>query len=439
MNLAQFIGKYSRQIIIGAILLLLGLAIYIVIDSLPPRRFTILTGREGGAYYQAAQRYQAIAAERGFQIEIRPTSGSIETLRLLEEGEAGIGFVQGGIALEADPQSLSTLASVFYEPVWGIYNPERFDSPVVALPQLQGKVIAIPESGSGANFLLREMMAANRIDEELFDLREMPAAAASAGLRDGSIDAAFFVQSASSPVIQDLLADRALDLISFERADAYNAQFSYLTTLRLPEGALDLHDNIPGKDKMLVATAANLIVRNDFHPDLLRLMTIAVVEVHEAGGLFEERFEFPNFDHADLPIGREERAYMERIRSGDSALDNYLPFWAAALIDRYMLFVLPIAILLLPLLSRSPVLLTLYNKRKITRWYRIVRAIDRQLATMDQAEVEQALVDLDNIENQLQEKVVVSETYMADYYDLRGHIDLVQARLIKRRTTLQET
>lgn len=439
MNLAQFFEKYSRLIIIATALLLLGLATIIVIDSLPPRNFTILTGREGGAYYQTALRYQALAAERGFQIDIRPTSGSVETLRLLESGEAGIGFVQGGIALEADPKVLSTLASVFYEPVWGIYNPTRFDAPLVAIPQLEGKVVAIPEAGSGANVLILNMAAANRLDKGLMDIRELTAEAAAAGLRDGSIDAAFFVQSPKSAVIQSLLADRTLDLMSFGRADAYTAQFPYLTTLRLPEGALDLYDNIPNGDKMLVSTAANLIVRNDFHPDLLRLMTIAVVEVHEAGGLFEKRFEFPNFDHADLPIGREERAYMDRIRGGESTLDNYLPFWAAALVDRYMLFVLPIALLLLPMLSRSPMLLSLYNKRKITRWYRIVRSIDRQLITMDFAQVEQALVDLDNIEQQLQENVVVSETFMADYYDLRGHIDLVQARLIKRRNALSVT
>lgn len=435
MTPIQFLQKNSRRIIVAMALLMLGLAIYVVIDSLPPRRFTILTGREGGAYFQSALRYQAIAAERGFEIDIRPTSGSVETLRLLEEGEAGIGFVQGGIALEADPQLLSTLASVFYEPVWGIYNPARFNDPLVSLRQLEGKTIAIPEAGSGANVLLRKMMAANRMDEALFDILELSTEEAAQGLRNGSIDAAFFVQAASSPVIQDLLAVRDLDLMSFGRADAYSAQFPYLTTLRLPEGALDLHDNIPGEDKTLVSTAANLIVRSDFHPDLLRLMTIAVVEVHESGGLFEKRFEFPNFDHADLPIGREERAYMERIRGGDSTLDNYLPFWAAALIDRYMLFVLPIALLLLPLITRSPVLLTLYNKRKITRWYRIVRTIDRQLTNMDQSQIELALADLDNIEHQLQENVTVSETYMADYYDLRGHIDLVQARLVKRRAT----
>jgi hypothetical protein len=205
----------------------------------------------------------------------------------------------------------------------------------------------------------------------------------------------------------------------------------------LPEGAIDTREGIPPEDTRLIASVANLIVRNDFHPDLLRLMTIIAVEVHEKGGLLEDRFEFPNFQHADLPVSREELAYMERIKTGQSTLDNYLPFWAAALVDRYLLFILPIAILLLPLLSRSPVLITLYNKRKITRWYGIVRDMDRNIPNMDLPVVQKSLEVLDDIERQLQERVSVPVGYMSDYYTLRGHIDLVQDRLQKRYDFLE--
>lgn len=114
--------KYFRLILLVVVVGLIALAIYIVASSLPPRRFTILTGREGGGYYQAALEYQRIAKEKGFDLQIRTTSGSVEALKLLEDGEAEIGFVQGGIAVDADPAVLSTMASVFYEPVWIFYR-----------------------------------------------------------------------------------------------------------------------------------------------------------------------------------------------------------------------------------------------------------------------------------------------------------------------------
>jgi TRAP transporter TAXI family solute receptor len=436
MNVMDSLRQHYRLLTAGVIIIVLALLILTVVDSLPPRRFTILTGREEGAYYPMALAYQAIAAEKGFDVQIRTTSGSVETLELLEQGNAQIGFVQGGIALDADPIQLSTLASLFYEPVWVFYFPERFDGPLRHLTQLEGKRLAIGEEGSGANRLARKMLSANGIDESRITLIEQAPAVTAAGQRANEVDAVFLVSAPSAPVMQTLLADRRLQLMNFERAAAYPAQLPYLSTVVLPQGAIDLRGNYPAEETNLVATAANLVIRNDLHPDLVRLMTIAIVEVHESGGLFESRFEFPNFDHADLPIGREQRAYLERIRGGESALDNYLPFWAAALIDRYLLFVLPIAILLLPIISRSPILLTLYNRRKVTRWYKIVHSIDRWATHMSLAEIEQALTDLDAIEEQLQEKVSVSETFMANYYDLRGHIALVQARLRRKQARL---
>lgn len=430
--------KYFTWVGIAGAVALIVLAIYVVVDSMPPRHFTILTGREGGGYYQAALEYQRIAAERGFDLEIRPTAGSIETLDLLNRGDAPIGFVQGGIASEADPEILSTMASVFYEPVWVFYRKEfAGEETLQYLYQLEGGRVAIGEFGSGANRLNRKLLAANRIDESNTSLLELRGTESAEQLRDGRIDAAMFILTPGSEVIQSLLRDETLDLMNIAQVDAYRAQFPYLTSVVLPRGAIDLRAGIPAEDKRLISTVANLVVRHDFHPDLVRLMTIAAVETHDDGGLFEARFQFPNVDYADLPIGKEELAYLERIKSGQSVFDNYLPFWAAALIDRYLLFVLPILFLLVPILARSTLIFAFYNRNKVNRWYRKVRRMDFDTPTMSLEEVTNAHVELEAIDKQLQERVFTSPFYMRDFYDLRGHIDLLQARLDKRQKELE--
>ena len=439
MTLLERYDKYFKWIALAVVLGLIVLAISIVVTSLPPRSFTLLTGRPGGGYYLAALDYQRIAQERGFDLQIQTTSGSVETLQLLEEGRASIGFVQGGVAADADPAILSTMASVFYEPVWIFYNRELENgAPLVHLHQLEGLRLAVGEAHSGARKLTDTLLTENDVTAGNSTLLELPSDEAAAGLQDGSIDAALFVVAPTAEVIQSLLRDPNLKLMNVERAEAYSRKFPYLAAVTLPEGAIDTRLGIPAEDTLLIASVANLIVHNDFHPDLLRLMTIAAVETHERGGLLEERFEFPNFRHADLPINREELAYMERIKSGESTLDNYLPFWAAALIERYLLFILPIAILLLPLISRSPLLVSAYNRHKITRWYSIVRDMDRNIPHMDIATIDNSLRALDDIEQQLQEHVSVPVGFMSEYYDLRSHIDLVQARLEKRRAQLTE-
>jgi TRAP transporter TAXI family solute receptor len=428
-----------QQIAILVAIGLLALAVYLVVSSLPPRSFTILTGREGGGYYMAALEYQRIAKEKGFDLIIQPTSGSVETLRMLEAGEAGIGFVQGGVAVDADPEVLSTMASVFYEPVWIFYNNRvAAGEPLTHLHQLEGLTIAVGEPGSGAELLSKLLLAESDVTSENSTFRPLSSDEAAAALQAGAVDAAIFVTAPTSEIIQTLLHDTDLTLMNVERAAGYASKFTYLTSLVLPEGAIDPRTPIPAEDTHLISTVANLIVRDDFHPDLIRLMTIAAVEVHEKGGTFEQRYEFPNFRHADLPISKEEIAYLERIKSGDSTLDNYLPFWAAALVDRYLLFVLPITLLLLPLITRSPLLLRIYNQRKITRWYAIVRDMDRSVPYMDIPTIERAQKTLDDIEQELQEKVIVPVGYMSAYYDLRSHINLLQDNLQKRHDRLMQ-
>src|SRR4030095_4307564 len=72
------------------------------IEPLPPRRITISTGREGGAYYMFAKEYARPPPGAGCAVDIQTGAGSVETLKRLVRGQAMAGFVQGGTA-EAGP------------------------------------------------------------------------------------------------------------------------------------------------------------------------------------------------------------------------------------------------------------------------------------------------------------------------------------------------
>jgi hypothetical protein len=63
----------------------------------PPRRITITTGSDTGAYYAYAQRYAVLLASKGITLDIRTSAGSHQNLERLEKGEADIAFVQGGM------------------------------------------------------------------------------------------------------------------------------------------------------------------------------------------------------------------------------------------------------------------------------------------------------------------------------------------------------
>lgn len=430
-------SRWMWVLAVVGVLLLVSL-ILSTVSSLPPRSFTFIAGRPGGAYYTFAQEYQKIAADYGFDIQIKETAGAVETLTLLQEGAAPAGFVQGGVAAEGDATKLSTLASVFREPLWILYRKDLdFPQSPTSLPQLAGLRLGIGEPGSGSNWLTRRMLADTGVTEEDATLLEISTQATAAGLRDGSVDAGFFVMAPSSVLMNDLLVDPNLSLLSLERAAAFDRRYPFLTRMVLPEGTLDMQQDIPPADVEMVVTVANLVVSNEIHPDILRLLTIAAVLTHENGNILDSRFEFPNVAYADLPVGKEALAYLNRIKSGESILDNYFPFWMAALIDRYLIFVVPFILILLPMLSRSPLLYQFLIRNSITRWYRTVRQAELRSSTIASFDIDAEIHRLSELDARLAKELSVTNMYMPDVYLLRNNIDFTIRKLERRKMQLE--
>src|SRR2546426_3544711 len=63
---------------------------------LPPRTFSISTGREGGAYHQFALEYRRLLAPQGVTLVIEPGPGSGGNGRRALRGRGAGGFVHGG-------------------------------------------------------------------------------------------------------------------------------------------------------------------------------------------------------------------------------------------------------------------------------------------------------------------------------------------------------
>ncbi|MGH7400495.1 MAG: TAXI family TRAP transporter solute-binding subunit, partial [Candidatus Rokuibacteriota bacterium] len=118
----------------------------------PPSRVVIATGRADGAYYRFAEQYRAPLAREGITLEIRETSGSLENIRLLEDPTSGIdiGFVQGGTGAGATSDSLVSLGSLYFEPLW-VFS--RAAPGPTDLRELRGGRLAVGPAGSGTRSL----------------------------------------------------------------------------------------------------------------------------------------------------------------------------------------------------------------------------------------------------------------------------------------------
>jgi len=426
ITLLQSFKEHLLTYIPAILITIVGfIAAYQYVGPAPPDYIVMGTGQPEGAYHHYAQQYRDILATHGIELELRNTAGSIENLELLQADAQGVdvAFVQGGTGGMAVTEELFSLGSLYYEPIWVFY---RSKTPIRRLSELKGRRVAIGEQGSGTRVIAQRLLADNRVTEGSASLLSLGGTRAMQALKAGELDAAFFVASPQSQSVRDLLQAPGIRLMNFERAGAYRQIHRFLTSVTLPEGVVDLYGNIPPRNTELLAATTNLVVHSNLHPALVDLLLQAAAEVHGAGGGFEQRGEFPSSQYLDFPLSEEARRFY---KSGPPFFQRYLPFWAATLIDRLKVLLIPFFALLLPLAKSMPPVYRWRVRSKIYRWYRELNDVDRSLYEEGATrQVGSYLAELDKMEQEVT-KVSVPLSYAEELYHLRVHINLVQKKL----------
>jgi hypothetical protein len=245
-------------------------------------------------------------------------------------------------------------------------------------------------------------------------------------LLEGQVDVAFFVGSHRSTYIVKLFKSRSVELLGIDRAEAYAIRYPFLHVLKLPQGVIDLKDDIPSRDLMLVAPTAQLVARADLHPALIYLLLQAADKIHFKGGGFEKEGQFPTPLYVDFELSEEAMRYY---KSGPTFLQRYLPFWVANFISRMIVMLLPLAMLLFPLFKLMPPLYRWRMRSKIYRWYKTLEAIDTEI-TLEQISpsLEKTIARLDDLEKNVA-NISVPLSFREELYALRLHIDMLRKRL----------
>jgi uncharacterized protein len=412
----------------ASLLSLLALVVtYHFVQPAPPHHIIFATGQEGGAYYLFGLRYQDLLAREGIDVTVRPTSGSVENIDLLKKGKADVAFVQGGTGASADAPGLRSLASLYYEPIWIMV---RKHTGIDRLADLKGRRIGIDQEGSGTRAAALLLLADNGIDPRTANLLPIGGEQAASALRAGELDAAFFVISPRAPIVREALAIPEVRLLSIRRAPAYALQHHFLTVLTLPEGAMDLRANRPPRETALLAPATTLVAGENFHPALAELLLSLARQIHSEPGLFEQAGDFPSPKFLDFPISDAAKRFFN---SGPPLLQRYLPFWAADLIDRLKIILLPLITLVYPLFKLVPPTYDWRMRSRINRWYKDLQAIEEEIETRDpNADIAPKLDELDRLEANVG-RLSVPLGYANPLYTLRSHIALLRDELRQGR------
>src|SRR5262249_47160796 len=357
----------------------------------------------------------------GFTVEIITGAGSVETLKRLAAGQAMAGFVQGGTAEAAPTEGLLSLGSLYYEPVWLFHKRNRL---LRGLNDLRGLSIQVGEEGSGIRPLAMRLLRDSGVTPQNSHIMALTSEGAATALETGRIDAAFFIIAPTVPLVRKLLLSPTVSLWSVRRTIAYTPRYRFLPPVPPGEGAVDLVTNVPDRDALLLAATATLVVREDVHPVIVRLLLKTAEIVHSRPGMFEAPNAFPSDAFVELPLHDVARRYL---RKGPPFFERYLPFWIAVTVEPWAVLLLPVVGIMRPLVRILPSLYNMQMRRHVTRWYREVHDIDHTLAHATPDEAKAVAERLRSVQARLADMPAPPAGLMGEYYDLKQHVEwLVQ-------------
>jgi TRAP transporter TAXI family solute receptor len=424
--------KYATPVLLLALLVLVVSVVWL--RPAPPDRLVIATAGADGAYSQFAARYREFMAERGVTLDIVHTAGSVDNLARLRQSDGGVqaALVQGGLGYltlggprrgDENLTLVRSLATVSYEPVWIFTrNPAR-DS-LLDLRQLR---VAIGPEGSGTRKVAIDLLADAGVAHRELILLDLAGRAAAEAFQANAIDALIGVAAAEAPYLQPLLRDPDAALVSLSNSAALVRRIPYLQPILFPQGVVDIKANLPPRDVTLLATTANLVVRDDLHPTLQYLLIEAAMATHGGPGLLHRPGDFPNSKATDFPLSEEAKRYH---RDGRPFFHRYLPYRLAVWCERLLVVLLPLAVVVGLLLRAIPSFARWRTDNKLYRWYGQLMAMERDLFARElgPGDVPRHIAALNQMERDA-EALRLPLEYSDRLYTLRQHIDYVRARL----------
>jgi hypothetical protein len=367
------------------------------------------------------------------EFEQRNGAGGLEHFKLLQDRNSGVSaaVVQGGISNSKQAPGLLSLGRINYQIFCVFY---RATEVLNDLTELKGKRIAVGPVGTAARVVSEKVLGISGISSENSTLLPFTGQAAANALYDNKADATVLGLSSDAPILQTLLRDSRVRLMSVTDAEALTRFFPFLVRLVLPRGAIDYEKKIPASDIVLFATTNSILVRNDLHPSHISLLAQALKETHNERGLFQQAGEFPTQTDPEFPMAD---GAVDFYKNGPSFLNKYLPVWVVPHVHRLLAVLLAGGAIVFPLFSFAPKLFKSFVEYRLGALYRRLRAIEANLqkdvAISEVSALESELASV----NRAIHLLGVPKQHSDLFFSIKSHLDLVRIDLGLRRAELQ--
>src|SRR5262245_37943985 len=171
---------------IGTVTLVSLTLIYFI--PAPPSKITMATAFKGSSFEYFGRQYREIFARSNVDLELRPTAGAGENIKLLQHPQSGvqISFMLGGISDGKHAPGLWSLGTIYSNPFWIIDSP---NVPFDRLSHLEGKRIAVGPVGSGTRASAEQILGKAGVNSNTATFLPYAGSEAVEALNDGKVDA----------------------------------------------------------------------------------------------------------------------------------------------------------------------------------------------------------------------------------------------------------
>ena len=243
------------------------------------QRLSIATGGTGGVYYPYGGGLARVLSQKvpGFQVTAEVTGGSVDNIKLVGAGDADIGMstidsaVDGvagvGAYKDTGPQKIQAIA-VLYDSF--VHIVARADAKIGKVADMKGKRVSVGSAGSSTEAIADRLLEAGGLKPMTDVTRENLSVAESvSALKDGKIDALFWIGGLPTSAITDLVTTGNVKVVFVSAADVLvklSAKYPNLyRSFTLPKSVYaGVTNDVPG-----VGVANILFVSGDMKADLV--------------------------------------------------------------------------------------------------------------------------------------------------------------------------
>ena len=281
--------------------LVILLLLWVIISGLPPKKITIEAGPKGGFFDTTALMLKERLKEQNIDVTVINSEQTSKIIDRVNDVKTSIDI--GFIAHEVEPgrfPKVKSLGSIIMDPLF-IFQRNGLD--VQSVADLKGMKLGVGPAATGGRIITDIILKEYGINSQNTTYEILSFNAMVSALKAGTIDVGFFLQPTSNKLIDELGSSGLYNLVSLEYAAALIKKNGSLHHVKIDRGAFKLIPESPNKDIHLVGIPVTVVAKEDLHPAVSMLVSVALKQAFGGPTLVSTRGNFPSMGfERDLAI-----------------------------------------------------------------------------------------------------------------------------------------